>query len=96
VVAQRARVMQRVVRHLAVGGGTEAGELDELELQRRNVNHRAWSDQEQVTNLTDIFRPIGHDLDFNQIRKRYERLRFMLSDEPCSQLPSRICAAESG
>ena len=40
VVAQRARVVQRIVRHLAVRRRAEAGQLDELERQRRDFDHR--------------------------------------------------------
>ena len=44
VVAQRARIVQRIMRHLAVGRGTEARKLDQPERQRRDFDRQAGAD----------------------------------------------------
>src|SRR6476469_7001921 len=61
MIAQRARVVQRVMRHLAVGCGAEAAERHELEGKAGNLGHDPRAGDQQGVELRDVLRPVGDD-----------------------------------
>ena len=61
VIAKRARVVKRVVRHLAVRRRAEIAHRREAEDDMAKLDHISGAGDHQVAELRDVFGPVGED-----------------------------------
>ena len=64
MIPQCPRIVKRIVRHLAVGGGAEIAHRRQLEVQVAKIDHVAGPGDEQIAELGDVFGPVGEDQRF--------------------------------
>ena len=81
MIAQRPRIVQRIVRHLAVGSGTKAGQRCEMEHQPRHLGHHSGPGHEKRIEQGNVLRPVGDDQ------------RAGIPGEIVGDRPGRICSA---
>jgi hypothetical protein len=62
MVSQRSGIVERIVRHRAIGGGAESWQPHEAQRQRRYCDDLTRPGHQQVAELREVLRPVRDDL----------------------------------